>query len=523
MKHDTRSRTCFRQPARLMRRLVPVCFGALVLIAAGSLKAANGYTHYENGKAVGSFVRDRQAGTVTHYDYKTGTKTVTDLKNPDVIDTLKRGEQFWRQHDMDARYKSKATGAITRGTVRAKATQAVARKTVARSLASRLLAGARLAKVGGLPGAALSIGAEVLYNMYNGEIESQGYKYDKDRDAYVSTKPYVIECSPIGGETHVCGELEMIVSSSAAEMQAQKCQDYPIPKGFEDYQPDGWKPSAGYDGTRPAMSGFCDMRKGSNLRWYMSTRVVKNERVLTQDELADMLDPMITEGRTQKTLETLDKDNAIGQAWKDAGVSVGEDGSGSGGTVLDSDPYTDPRTGKAQQSRFRFTTTDGKTTVKEEITPRPDLEPNSKDAPAAQPDDGDDGGRGGSTSGKDGDRDKDGSKDKAKDKDGTKPDGNGADFCKDNPQAAMCKDLGQTDYQDPVIPTQQIRLSLNPVNIFRTEGSCPAPKSFTLPMLGTFSVDYGMLCYTARLLRPILILGTMITCAFFAYAAVKEL
>ena len=497
---------------------------AFFVLFAGSLKAANGYTHYENGKAVGSFVRDRQAGTVTHYDYKTGTKTVTDLKNPDVIDTLKRGEQFWRQHDMDARYKSKATGAITRGTVRAKATQAVARKTVARSLASRLLAGARLAKVGGLPGAALSIGAEVLYNMYNGEIESQGYKYDKDRDAYVSTKPYVIECTPLGGETHVCGELEMMVSSSAAEMQAQKCQDYPIPKGFEDYQPDGWKPTAGYNGKGPAMSGFCDMRKGSSLRWYMQTKVIKNERVLTQDQLADMLDPMITEGRTQKTLETLDKDNAIGQAWKDAGVSVGDDGSGSG-TVLDSDPYTDPRTGKAQQSRFRFTTTGGKTTVKEEITPRPDLEPNSKDAPAAQPDDGDDKGQGGSSGSRDEDRDK--SKDKPEDGAGGKDKPQTQeqlDFCKEHPDILACDkqpDSVKTDTPDLSIPKQEITLKFTPDNAFPEGGTCPEPVRFDV-FGKSFAFSLQPACDLAVMLRPMLIAFAWLAAAVFCVRTVRS-
>lgn len=98
-----------------------------------------------------------------------------------------------------------------------------------------------------------------------------------------------------------------------------------------------------------------------------------------------------------------------------------------------------------------------------------------------------------------------------------------ADICKLHPNSAACAQLGNTDYEDLSIPKEPINLSFNPVAIFATDGTCPAPVSFSFGALGQFQIEYDFLCKVARMVRPILVLGTIISCAFFVHSAVKEL
>lgn len=96
-------------------------------------------------------------------------------------------------------------------------------------------------------------------------------------------------------------------------------------------------------------------------------------------------------------------------------------------------------------------------------------------------------------------------------------------FCQQNPRAAACADLGEADYEDLQIPEQVIDFNLNPADAFQSNGTCPASKTFDLGMLGSFEVTYEHVCYVASLIRPILILITMMGCFSFAYAAVREI
>lgn len=97
------------------------------------------------------------------------------------------------------------------------------------------------------------------------------------------------------------------------------------------------------------------------------------------------------------------------------------------------------------------------------------------------------------------------------------------DFCKTNPNSAVCQELGNDDYEDIDIPKETIDLNLKPLDVFRTDGVCPAPVSINMGGLGSIDFSYDGLCNVLRLLRPILILGTVLVGGFFAYNAVKEL
>lgn len=97
------------------------------------------------------------------------------------------------------------------------------------------------------------------------------------------------------------------------------------------------------------------------------------------------------------------------------------------------------------------------------------------------------------------------------------------DFCQQNPNAAQCMTGGDTTYEDIVLPENTIDLDFRPENIFQTEGVCPQPKSVDLGEFGQVEFSYQPLCDFAAKLRPVLIMMTILTCAWFVYGALEEL
>ena len=79
-----------------------------------------------------------------------------------------------------------------------------------------------------------------------------------------------------------------------------------------------------------------------------------------------------------------------------------------------------------------------------------------------------------------------------------------------------------TAYEDPVIPTQTVDLDFKPADIFSVDGVCPEPKSVDFGMFGQHEFSYDPLCDFARKIRPILILITIVSCSFFVYSSLKD-
>ena len=96
-------------------------------------------------------------------------------------------------------------------------------------------------------------------------------------------------------------------------------------------------------------------------------------------------------------------------------------------------------------------------------------------------------------------------------------------FCQQNPNAAQCMPGGDTTYEDIVLPENTIDLSFSPENVFQTEGVCPQSKSVDLGAFGQVEFSYQPLCDFAAKLRPVLIMMTILTCAWFVYGALEEL
>ena len=97
-------------------------------------------------------------------------------------------------------------------------------------------------------------------------------------------------------------------------------------------------------------------------------------------------------------------------------------------------------------------------------------------------------------------------------------------LCSLFPNIAACADMGEVEAQEPEVPQNTIDIgSIKPTDTFKTDGVCPSPKTFDMGILGTFEMSYENVCYIASKIRPILILVTIISCGWAAYAAVKEL
>ena len=170
-------------------------------------------------------------------------------------------------------------------------------------------------------------------------------------------------------------------------------------------------------------------------------------------------------------------------------------------------PFTPEGSNVPQQTLFKL---DDKGNVTATAIPRPDLKPNSSQAPARQsvapaptvghnnvaP----------APSGQTGEQ--------------TAPSGQ-----QNSPEKEAGGNAPENyDYEDLIIPERTIDLGkLKPVDAFATDGVCPSGVNVQMGVLGTIDFNYDEACRILRLLRPIIILATMITCSMMAYAAVKEL
>ena len=173
-------------------------------------------------------------------------------------------------------------------------------------------------------------------------------------------------------------------------------------------------------------------------------------------------------------------------------------------------PYTPADGQQAQQTQFIVNNNGNVTT---NIISRPDLAPHSSQAPTRQP-------IGGQSQTNTQSPNNPGAAQPAPNpgqSDAQKP-----DICKSNPNSIACADIGNADYQDISLPTQNINLRFNPANIFSTDGTCPKPHTFAIEG-HSFTLSYDTVCQFARLARPIVILVGMVMAMYMAYSAVKEL
>lgn len=243
-----------------------------------------------------------------------------------------------------------------------------------------------------------------------------------------------------------------------------------------------------------------------------------NDFMLTQKEMLDILKRMLENNQTNhaELMNQLAKMGVMNQS--------AEQSTFSPDTAL-SAPYTPEGSSTPQQTRFKMNQ-DG--TVGVDYVPRPDLKPNSPEAPnkpektTPSRQESPDTPNAPNSPNSPNTPNEPNSPNSPNNQQTPKQQENG--LCSIFPNIAACADMGEVEAQEPEVPQNTIDIgSIKPTDTFKTDGVCPSPKTFDMGILGTFEMSYENVCYIASKIRPILILVTIISCGWAAYAAVKEL
>ena len=248
------------------------------------------------------------------------------------------------------------------------------------------------------------------------------------------------------------------------------------------------------------------------------SQVKPEDFMLTQKEMLDILKRMLENNQTNhaELMNQLAKMGVMNQS--------AEPSTFSPDTAL-SAPYTPEGSSTPQQTRFKMNT-DG--TVGVDYVPRPDLKPNSPEAPnkpektTPSRQESPDTPNAPNSPNSPNTPNEPNSPNSPNNQQTPKQQENG--LCSLFPNIAACADMGEVEAQEPEVPQNTIDIgSIKPTDTFKTDGVCPSPKTFDMGILGTFEMSYENVCYIASKIRPILILVTIISCGWAAYAAVKEL
>ena len=248
------------------------------------------------------------------------------------------------------------------------------------------------------------------------------------------------------------------------------------------------------------------------------SQVKPEDFMLTQKEMLDILKRMLENNQTNhaELMNQLAKMGVMNQS--------AEPSTFSPDTAL-SAPYTPEGSSTPQQTRFRMNQ-DG--TVGVDYVPRPDLKPNSPEAPnkpektTPSRQESPDTPNTPNSPNSPNTPNEPNSPNSPNNQQTPKQQENG--LCSLFPNIAACADMGEVEAQEPEVPQNTIDIgSIKPTDTFKTDGVCPSPKTFDMGILGTFEMSYENVCYIASKIRPILILVTIISCGWAAYAAVKEL
>ncbi len=227
--------------------------------------------------------------------------------------------------------------------------------------------------------------------------------------------------------------------------------------------------------------------------------------------LPQMSEIMPKEADVARLLEQILNDNnrnhteLINALWQAGVIGPGNTQSMVTGSPADNtfltQPFTPAGSNQAQQTQFIVNNNGA---ITQNVVPRPDLAANTSQAP---------------TRAEVGNQQQQGQQDTRpakSDSTAEKP-----DVCAQNPNSLMCAPMGNTDYQDLVLPQQNINIALSPLHIFNTDAACPAPTSFSIA--GTQQrMSYEPMCDTARKARPFIIMMAMTAAFLMVFSALNR-
>ena len=271
----------------------------------------------------------------------------------------------------------------------------IAQKVPKKTVLTNLL---KLARVGG--GAAVGVGtgpvgwaynAYTAYTLVEPLLRAQDYVWDNDKKDFVSTKDYVMIVKAydanqtivarygISKDSYKAGYTSYKYAADALCNNATSLLRQTVFNGaFHDYTPNG-----------SSVSGGCGVIKNGDTRSLASWRIEENkDKVITQSQFDEIIGPQADQSPDRFVNATAYQSGEV-PGESEAGVTVPNN------TSAQSLPYTNAD-GQVVQTVWNFTTINNaagqpETSVTSHDVPRPDLDPNSPQAPSTGGSTGSDG------------------------------------------------------------------------------------------------------------------------------------
>ena len=431
-------------------------------------------------------------------------------------DERAKGAAHWRaRQDLAAKFQG-STGAVSNTVVRGTVTQTVAKRTVMQNLLANARRGGRFLGRGGLGGIVAGYVLEAAYDLVKEKLAEKGYKWDDKEGDFVNPQEYTVECRSIDDDVKYgedvsrnngwkpCGGIssygrnmpDVATSVYTSICQTQEVDNHTFVKAVGD-----------------AYNGKCLGTRNNNndgsLYWYVQLRTVLNKnRAITQAEFDDIILPIADKNPTPYVNASGDGEGNIPGASKPEVYLLP-------GQIVQSDPYTNPQTGLPEQARWETSDDPSapgvKSKVRETITPRPDLKPDSPEAPRAKLPEKEKDGAG---------KDKDGKGDADKDK----KQGDTGGLCEKHPEILACQKMGEVkgkEFDDIKIPHVTDERTWQPDDFLPSDGVCPQPKTFHV-MGKAFSVSYEPLCEIMRQARFIILIAFILMSAYVTFGGLRK-
>ena len=452
-----------------------------------------------------------------------GKTFVGDVDWAATHDERAKGAAHWQaRQDLAAKFQG-STGAVSNAVVRGRVTQTVAKRTVMQNLlANARKGGSLIAKGAGFtPGGVVKmIVTEVVlraaFNLVADKLAEKGYKWDDKEGDFVNPQEYTVECSsifdaqkygrdpeknhgykPCGGISSYGRNMPDVAKSVYTSIcQSQEVENHTFVK-------------AEGDANGGTCYGTRNDEPNRGLFWYVQLRTVLNKnRAITQSEFDDIILPEADKNPTPYVNASGDGEGNIPGASKPEVYLLP-------GQIVQSDPYTNPQTGLPEQARWETSDDPSapgvKSKVRETITPRPDLKPDSPEAPRAKLPEKEKDGAG---------KDKDGKGDADKDKKQGDTDG----LCEKHPEILACQKMGDVkgkEFDDIKIPHVTDDRTWQPDDFLPSDGVCPQPKTFHV-MGKAFSVSYEPLCEIMRQARFIILIAFILMSAYVTFGGLRK-
>lgn len=466
---------------------------------------------------------------VGHAEFRyspTGTHWSKEPRTSVKSNYVDAGYRNWQISQMEQNYKSQtalsdtlrgSTGAVSNTVVRGRATQTVAKRTVMQNLLANARRGGRLVARGArfTPGSIVAgYVIESAFNLVAEKLKEKGYEWSDKEGDFVNPHEYTVECRSIGASREMGSDSSRnygFTPCGGISSYARKMPDVALSVYAGICQQNISEVDAFAKVTGDADFALCHgtRKNGNDLHWYMQLRTVLNKnRAITQSEFDEIILPEADKNPTPYVNASGDGEGNIPGASKPEVYLLP-------GQIVQSDPYTNPQTGLPEQARWETSDDPSapgvKSKVKETITPRPDLKPDSPEAPRAKLPEKEKDGTG---------KDKDGKGDADKDK----KQGDTGGLCEKHPEILACQKMGEVkgkEFDDIKIPHVTDERTWQPDDFLPSDGVCPQPKTFHV-MGKAFSVSYEPLCEIMRQARFIILIAFILMSAYVTFGGLRK-